>query len=267
MRIKPAIKQKVLKNVVHSMRSFCSKELQLRHLSLGELNSAHLWHSQKHGKLCRLRLAMFSYTFSMLLLNYSGNRDIMQAFKLTHWSQFVLNLSFFINLLYAPLTVEHSSLRKIIYVLQNLSLNLEMIVCLAFWALIAPGKTSWDFFTIHLHVILFGFAIINVYLLQLPVRFLHFLYSSAFLLCYSGFNYALHVSGVESSVYKNVIDWDANQTKSAVLLVCMSTLGPLLSNTFLFVLMKWWKSGFSAKTDSYRKCDYARGNDLFLDQV
>ena len=126
---------------------------------------------------------------------------------------------------------------KFAYVLQSVSFNTQLLVCFNFWVFIAHTKTSWDFFSIHLHLILFILTALASLMLRIPVRFVHFVYTSLIMITYTLFTYVLHVTGVKSAVYA-VIDWQANPVRSLSLLLTLSTVGPIISNLVLMFISR-----------------------------
>ena len=130
--------------------------------------------------------------------------------------------------------------------LQSIAINTQIIVFIAYWSLLAPAKSHFGFFSIHLHAILLLITIINLIAFCYPIRILHFLYTVLVGFIYLLTIYITHLTGVESAIYGSLTDWNSNPTRVALVLSLASLLGPLIINTFCFMIYKFFNLKLSS---------------------
>lgn len=186
------------------------------------------------------RIMILAYSLSMLIYNFSTNHDIAQSFRLTHWSEALTIISFVISTLitFASNRDVSKGWQKTFYIVQMLSVNVQMVVVLLYWPIIAPGLQNIAYISIHLHGVLFLLNFINVFLDQLPVEILHFLYVSVFLLAYSFFTLILHWTGIESAVYGSISDWRTQVPYKVLAVFLLCFVCPFCTNLFLLILFR-----------------------------
>ena len=142
---------------------------------------------------------------------------------------------------------------RALYLLQNLSFNLEFFVSLFFWILVAPGKDTINFHNVNRHCVLFLLSFVNALLFCAPtVRLLHAVFTVLFIGCYSLFNFTLHLSGIESALYGSVSDWVAHPVRTPAIIFSAALVGPFFTNSLLLLLnrLRCCNSEPAAVTDS-----------------
>jgi len=101
---------------------------------------------------------------------------------------------------------------KIVFLFQSISFNISLTTCVLFWMMLAPTAKP-DYLqsplNVHEHGITFLLLIIDVFVIRLPCRYLHFIYTILWALLYLVLTLILHATKVDSEVY-SFLDWVNN---------------------------------------------------------
>jgi len=96
-----------------------------------------------------------------------------------------------------------------VFLFQSVSFNISLITCLLFWIMVAPTSPTHYLkspLNIHEHGIVFLLVLIDVFVLKLPCRYLHLVYTIAWALLYLILTLILHATQVDSKIY-DFLDW------------------------------------------------------------
>lgn len=104
------------------------------------------------------------------------------------------------------------------FLLQSISFNLSFIVVMLYWPLVAPHSTKPQLtgINLHSHGATLIVMVIDLFIIKLPVHQLHFVYTMAVAVIYFYYSLILHLTGVESAVYK-FLDWESSPVRAAVI--------------------------------------------------
>jgi len=236
----------------------CKNEIKLSNIYLTLDDSRFFYKSQwsKNWKSYLLyRTVVFCYMISWLIyqLVYEAEREILYKYMhfFTNIQVLCINLYFLVSLLVALYGVscvrnldalEATPSRwfhKITLLLHTLCFNASLVTILLFWTLLAsnsdrPLVTPINF---HVHGVTLLLMIIDLFVIKLPVRLLHFVYTSVLGLLYVLYTFILHVTGVQSAVY-SFLNWEKSPGNAVGMGLLFSICGAVAGQTVAYCLYR-----------------------------
>jgi len=124
----------------------------------------------------------------------------------------------------------------------NFSITADIVIAVVilFWALAAPTLSPSDFtlpIIYHLHLVNFILLLIDIFLVAIPVRLFHVVYTVATILVYLLATLILHWLGIVSGIYPDVLVWQRYPTKSVIICLIGFVL-VIVAHVIVFALYK-----------------------------
>jgi len=104
------------------------------------------------------------------------------------------------------------------WILHTVAFDIALAVTVLYWALLASPSKTESAVSINNHALNFVVMFLDLFIINIPERFLHSVHSFTYAIIYTVFLLILHGSGAESSVY-SVTDWADNPGLAAGLCV------------------------------------------------
>ena len=108
---------------------------------------------------------------------------------------------------------------KFVWLMFNITLPACFCVVVAFWSIIYGPNTNVTFFTVDRHGIDLVLILVDFSLHKIPVRVLHFVYPTTFLILYMIFSVIF--SHATDFIIYSAVDWRKNPTKSTLLFLAL----------------------------------------------
>ena len=143
-------------------------------------------------------------------------------------------------LMYFFITGHLSLFFKLQWLSFSITSDIVIVGSVLFWALAAPTLPPSAFkepIIYHLHLVNLIFILLDIFMIAMPVRLLHFVYSVLTVLVYVLSTLILHWARIRSDIYPGVLDWLVNPSKA--ILYCFLGVGlVIVAHVFVFGLYK-----------------------------
>merc|ERR1719376_1807373 len=181
------------------------------------------------------------YSLSWLLVDIITNEDEMYFFHVSNWMEFVQCIYFGYSFVTATANVfrtnksfEHendqscydknnkiSKTNQARWILLNISTTSSIVICILYWVGQASDlinkQTVLFSVTIHVHLICCFMSIIEIFVVKIPIRILHFYQPVLFSIVFITVTLVIRLS--YPSVYK-VLDWVNDPSTAVVCSLC-----------------------------------------------
>lgn len=129
-------------------------------------------------------------------------------------------------------------LHKITWFLHVVSTTLALYVTLIYWISVAPGQTPEQIrapIGQYKHSVQLGLILIDFFVVAIPSRWLHFVYSQLLGLAYSIMTVIIHFTGVTSAIY-NFLNFNNNPGLAIGVLIVATLIAPIIFHSVYFGL-------------------------------
>lgn len=127
---------------------------------------------------------------------------------------------------------------KISWMIRDVSIVSSYLVTIMFYSAGVQSRTSMAS-SIHRHAISSCIHTMDLFVSKLPVRLLHFCYSSLYFFIYASFTLILHWTGVKSRLYDKIVDWEMVPGISVVVFFSVVIIISPMIHSLVFVLYRF----------------------------
>lgn len=236
------------------MAECCTYEFQKKHFGFVDADVSDFTESQ----WCSSRLAFVIYRIIIFIywtawaiegvVEYSKlENGHFYYIYLSHWNDWALAIHFAMSISVATCGLKDSnfplrgSLRwwhKISWMVRDVSIVSSYLVTIMFYSAGVHSRTSLAS-SIHRHAISSCIHTVDLFVSKLPVRFLHFCYSSLYFSIYAAFTLILHWSGVISRLYDKMVDWEMVPGVSIVVFISVVLIISPMLHSLVFVFYRF----------------------------
>jgi len=129
--------------------------------------------------------------------------------------------------------------QNIAWIVYTTALSASLVTDIAFWALLStnlPPSALASPFNIHEHAINYVLLFVDLFLNNIPLRILHFVYPIGYGLVYTIFTVILWAADHTDAVYPGFLDWESNPGLSALITMLVS----FVALPVIHVLWHYW---------------------------
>jgi len=204
------------------------------------------------------RSFMMIYSLCWFLVDIITNKDKLYSFHISNWTEILQCTYFcysFLTVLSSISTTNKSSeiesdcdkdnsitlTNQIRWILLNISATSSIVICILYWIGQASDLINKQYVllsvTVHVHLICCVMSIIEIFIVKIPIRILHFYQPVLFSIVY--ITVTLAISKSYPPVYK-VLDWVNDLNTSVICSLCGTFLVvPLVHCCFVYPLYRF----------------------------